>query len=403
MNTMRTLWTGLLCSCLVALCGAAERALGASCAAANCAEVATFTAQVTDFRTSVSGGVRLATATIRFRNKTDRPLALGYVQGSGVLTDDQGNRYEIDGRNGNAVRALGLITRTSYDPKFTLQPGETADARLEFSWYPGRKVAGTIFQMELSAREIDLLAAGQQKLGREHVLQYRGLADGMVAPAEALAVGLASAAAPVAASASMPQDATAAGQQAPATNPCGGALSRCYDAGGFTAQVMQLSSSQQGAVHHVTISLRLRNSGSQPLILAYVTQSGSMIDNYGQRYQIDSRYDAAVKGIGQSSRNKADPQFVLGPGESRNATFDYTRYVGKTPVGTVFTPDLALEQLEILPSRQIRSVREYSVSFSNLTAGATVGDGGEAVNAINSLGEAGKQLSEGLKSLFKKK
>jgi hypothetical protein len=59
-----------------------------------------------------------------------------------------------------------------------------------------------------------------------------------------------------------------------------------------------------------------------------------------------------------------------------------------------------VEQLEVLPSQQIRSAREYSLSFANLTAGAMLGDAGDATNAVN---DAGKQLSEGLKSLFKKK
>jgi hypothetical protein len=38
-------------------------------------------------------------------------------------------------------------------------------------------------------------------------------------------------------------------------------------------------------------------------------------------------------------------------------------------VGTKYTADFVLQQLEILPSRQVRSVREYSVSYQDLTAG----------------------------------
>ena len=57
----------------------------------NCAEVPSFVAVVTDFRVSKGGAYlrdRILTATVRFTNKTDRTLVLGYVQNSGVVLDD---------------------------------------------------------------------------------------------------------------------------------------------------------------------------------------------------------------------------------------------------------------------------------------------------------------------------
>ena len=374
-----------------------QSSASAACGEAHCTEVSSFKAVVTDFRISQSRNVRIATATLRVMNKTDRPLVLGYVQGSGVVIDDQGNRYEVDTRDANNVRAIGVITSRTFDPKFSLQPGASGDARLQFSWYAGNQIAGTVFQLELTIREIDSVAGNQFKLGREHAVQFRSLVDGLVSEsAQSLSAVPASAvrpgAAPTAVTTSNPDVA----------DPCAG-MANCSSAGLFTAQVTQLTASQVRNVHLVRINMRFRNITNQPLILAYTTNSGSMIDNYGNRYTVDSRAPDHVKGIGQTSRNKADPQFVLSPGESRNATFEYTRYIGKTTIGTVFTPDLAIERLEILPSQQIRSVREYSLSFANLSAGTMVAEAGEAANAVTSINEAGKQLSEGLKSLFKKK
>ena len=66
-----------------------------SCAGqARCTEVASFTATVTDFRTSVRDRYKVITATIRFQNKLNRPRILGVVEGSGVATDDQGHRFQ---------------------------------------------------------------------------------------------------------------------------------------------------------------------------------------------------------------------------------------------------------------------------------------------------------------------
>jgi len=309
-----------------------------------------------------------------------------------VVIDDQGNRYDIDTRNENNVRAIGVITRNTFDPKFSLQPGESSDARFQFSWYPGKKIAGTMFQLEMTIREIDAATGNQQRLGREHSVHFSNLTDGALVAQSNAPPASATSAAPIA----------TASTDAAAADPCA-SLPRCSNAGPFTAQIAQLTTSQVRAMHLVRTNVRFRNLTNQPLILAYTLNSGSMIDNYGNRYIIDSRFAAHVQGIGQVARNKADPQFVLRPGESRTAVFEYSRYVGKTAIGTVFTPDLAVEQLEILPSQQIRSTRQYSLSFADLSAGEMLGDGGNAVNAVNNINEAGKQLTEGLKSLFKKK
>jgi hypothetical protein len=94
-------------------------------------------------------------------------------------------------------------------------------------------------------------------------------------------------------------------------------------------------------------------------------------------------------GIGLTNRLQADPQLVLRPGESRTVSVEYGRRVGRTQIGTSFSPDLVLQQLEILPSRQIRPARDFSLHYRDLTAG---GAAVPAVDAINGIATGLRQL-----------
>lgn len=324
----------------------------------RCTEVTPFAATITDFRTSIAGSDRIVSMTVRFQNKSARPLILGYLQGSGLLLDDQGNRYGIYGRNG--IRGIGEVTNSTFDPKFVLQPGEASDARFEFGWRPSQQnqIYGTVYDLELAVREIDPLAGDQYRLGKEHAFQVRGLAPGTATaglPADAPAVTPVSDRGP------------ATPAPAEAADACGGKV-RCYSAGPFTAEVGQITTSSAGYWRMMRLNVKLRNVTTAPMVLAYRAGSGTGSDDQGNRWSaLDHK--GAVRGIGLVSRASADPQFVLNPGASRNVTVEYSTYMGKGVIlGTVWATDFSLEQLEILPSRQVRSVREYTVSFADLTA-----------------------------------
>lgn len=354
-----------------------------------CQETATFVVSLSDFRLSKQGNNRIATATLSFQNQSNAPLVLGYVKGSAIAIDELGNRYVAS--QVNDIRGIGVIERNTFDPKFTLRPGERSDARIDVRWYAGNQIAGVKFDLDLAVREIESLTGQQFRLGKEHALRFAGLTDG---------AGAHRAAAPVASSAAPSAGAVAPGAVAPSiADPCNGSP-RCASNGPLAVDVVQLTASTKSSNHYVRVTLRARNVGSDRLIVAYQTNSGVMLDNYGNRYTVDSRVNEQVSGIGQVSRQKADPQFALQPGQARNFTLEYSRYVGKTAIGTVYSPSFVLEQLEILPSQQIRSVRELSFSYSGTTAGNF---GNETLDAVQSINEAGRQLSEGLKSIFKNK
>ena len=104
----------------------------------SCTEVSGFAMSVVEFRASLQGAWKVLTTTLRFRNKLNRPLVLGYVVGSGGATDDRGNRYVV--KDGD-VRGIGLITQRA-DDKFVVSPGQTADARFTLVW-AARASSGT--------------------------------------------------------------------------------------------------------------------------------------------------------------------------------------------------------------------------------------------------------------------
>lgn len=140
---------------------------------AFCYEAGDFAAVVTGFRTSVYGGYRIIDATVRFQNKTGKPLILGYALNSGIAVDEKGNRYAVGGPNG--YRGIGYVNGQTFDPKFVVQPGSFADARFELSWAPGSAIVGSTFELDLTVNEINTVEGNQHTLGGEFPMTFRGL------------------------------------------------------------------------------------------------------------------------------------------------------------------------------------------------------------------------------------
>lgn len=375
----------LFAACLSAITATSLLAqAGPSCPnKTSCAETGSFVANVTDFRTSVSGRYRIVATTIRITNKLNHPLILGYVPGSGITTDDRGNRYSIGGASN--VRGIGLISSGALDVKFILQPGESSDARFEFGWQPGHEIYGTAYEVELAIREIDPVSEHQYTLGKEHALRFSGFGS-----APSVAAGTP---APVTSSAA---GAVAAAAVAPIIDACAG-RSKCYSSGPFVAEVSHFTGASSGRNHVLRMTLKFRNVTAQPIILAYHAGSNSITDNIGQRYYWGraGTHDLSASGIGIVESNKADPQFILQPGDSREASFQLVRFnVGNSQIGTGYTYDVVIDQLEPLPGGQIRSLRSYSIEFPDLPL---TGSGVNANSTVqtNALVEAIKKKING--------
>ncbi|HEY7642235.1 MAG TPA: hypothetical protein VH814_21055 [Steroidobacteraceae bacterium] len=157
-------------------------------------------------------------------------------------------------------------------------------------------------------------------------------------------------------------------------DPCGDSP-RCYNAGTFIAEVMQVSASAMtaGARHQgVVLNIRFRNVSDKPLILAYRASSSAALDNFGNGYTWGrpGTHDTSVKGIGMLEGRSVDTQFALTPGQSRSATFNIIRFNARPPIGDAWNYDVVIDEIEVLPGQVVRSVRQNSLSFANLKAGS---------------------------------
>ncbi len=338
--------------------GPVAAAQGGGCAGQpGCAETREFTATVTNFRPStIDARTRAIAITLKFQNRSTRPLILAYVAESGVITDDEGNRYQVAP---NSVRGIGVVNQRDFDPKFVLQPGEASDARLEFLMQVTgpNQIRGTRYEMDLAVREVEAAPANQFRLGREHALHYSGL--GPTAMADGAADAGAAPAAPAPAPTPAPE---------PERDPCAG-KPRCYAAGPFLAEVTRLTPSSGGRHHILELVIRFRNLTAEPLILGYAASTSGAVDNLGNRYYWGraGTYDGSVKGMGMVTARSADPQFVLGPGQSRTATFTLVRYEARPPFGTAFNYNVTIKQLEIVSGQAVRTLRDFTVDFPDLS------------------------------------
>ena len=148
-----------------------------------CYEANDFAATITDFRTSTAGYYKVIDVIVRFQNKTNRPLILAYVAGSGAALDDRGNRYGVGG--GNALRGIGQsYGGNNFDPKFNIPGGGFGDAQFELIWAPGQNVYGLTFELNLTVDEINTVEGNQHVLGGEFPLHYRGLSNGVTGAAQ---------------------------------------------------------------------------------------------------------------------------------------------------------------------------------------------------------------------------
>lgn len=381
----------VMLSAWLALAGCMAWGQSAGCnGQAFCNETPSLLATVTSFRTSTSDRTKIVSATVRLVNRTDRPLMLGYVTRSGVATDDRGNRYVVYGQNG--VRGIGEIRSNSrFDNKFTLPPGGYGDTRFELIWrYSRRDLYGEQFSLDLAIREIEPVGTNQYRLGAEHALHFDGLTNGLRTETSAT---------PVAPAGSAVSTQPGAAISASVPDPCTG-KQHCYFAGPFSAEIAQITSARVGNYkdHVIRVNVRFTNVSSEPLILGYTSGSSIMTDELGNRYYWGSlnTVDKSATGIGTVSSRGANSSFVLNPGQSRNATFQLTRYrPGNKPLGTQFTWEVAVEQLEVLSPEHVRTTREFALNFTDIQVNsygaASAQSAAEAVQQLKGLFGGGKK------------
>ena len=142
-----------------------------------CVDTADFVAVITSFRTSLTNSnVKVIDTTIRFQNKTNQPLILGYAINSGMATDDRGNRLVVAGPNG--YRGIGAVAGTNFEPKFMIRPGSYGDAQFELLAQGWPKLVGFTHNLDITVNEINSFEGNQHTIGGEFPLHFQGLANG---------------------------------------------------------------------------------------------------------------------------------------------------------------------------------------------------------------------------------
>jgi hypothetical protein len=364
-----------------------------------CQETASFAAIVRDFRPSAeSNSTRVVSATLKFLNKSNRPLILGYLRSAAVAIDERGNRYTL--LSAESVRGMGELGGREFDPKFTLQPGQTADTRFEFVWrWNGRDIIGQkSWDIELAFREVGEVAPGQYRFGAEHALQFRGVPAASATVSESVTP-------PAMSEAQIRTAASAPAAESPRPDACAG-KPRCFDAGNFVAEIQNTTLTREGNFQDrvARLNVKVRNTGHEPLSLAYVAKSSVLTDNLGNRFfwGTAGTYDMSATGIGKVEANKADPQLTLAPGEWRMATFTLRRRTAKTdPDGTAYTYNVTLAELQVLNGQQVRTTREHSLTFADFPLSAS--GVAPAATPARSTEQSIRGLTDAIRGLGRKK
>lgn len=294
-------------------------------------EKANFVATVTSFQTYIAGQANhhYAAAVVHFRNKADHPLILGLNRDATKGSDEQGNSYHV-------VQAYGIgsVSNSDIDPKFVLPAKGTGDALIVLSWQ-GNQVFGVTFDVHMAVKELSKLSGDEYKIGPESTLEFSGLKTGF----------------------------SLTGENAPEVSK------HVVDAGPFTARITRSKFGKGSYSYPVAgdFTVELENKSDKPITLAIEHDSITGSDDEGNFYggMNGPGGFATPSGIGLVSKEKADPQFVLAPGEVKE--FHLTIGRGRSrSAGSEFALNFALEALEILPSKQIREVRQYSVTFPKI-------------------------------------
>ncbi len=176
-----------------------------------------------------------------------------------------------------------------------------------------------------------------------------------------------------------------------ASGSCG---QNCFNAGPFAAAVSQMTMSQQSYWHVIRMEIQFHNATNQPIALAYHEGSMEMVDELGNAYQGAGGNPGELQGMGIDRGGQTDSQFVLGPGQTSSAIFTVARARNSTqPIGTSFTYNLTVDQLQAQNGAQAIVGRQYNLNFPNLAPGSAGGAFPSSSPSNSFVGGAGNATS----------
>jgi hypothetical protein len=138
------------------------------------------------------------------------------------------------------------------------------------------------------------------------------------------------------------------------------------------------------------MNIQFHNATNQPLIIAYHDGSMVMVDNNGNTYIPAGGNPGELQGMGIDRGNQTDSQFVLAPGQTGNALFSVARGRPDTsPVGTGYTYNLTIDELQAQNGAMAIPVRTYNLNFPSLAAGTSNAAFGSNAVATGKAGAVG--------------
>ena len=343
-------------------------------------------------RNSSSVVQRNVKLTMTIQNLMDQPLILAYRAGSGQLIDDEKHPYVNESRMGESyVKGIGMSTGRDANPEFVLDPQESRQIVLDNYMSLSRtEIFGVTYTYDFTIDEL-VVQSDRARVVRSSAVTFRDIKEPSRGRDENETAALTSAETfnarefgtethgPSAGSEESSAErviysATGGITRSPQQDPCG-TTPNCYSAGRFTATVIRIWGRQirsaNSTSHFVKLTLQIRNVSDKRIALSYKAESGALTDDTGHRYRNDNDGGKGfIRGIGLSN-DASDPPLVLAPGEARDATFDNRLSLDRSDVaGTVYSYDLALQELELLPARQTRVTRTNAIAFHDLRESA---------------------------------
>lgn len=156
-----------------------------------CENPGPFVAEIMQASPSMHGNNHHIRVIVRVRNTGAEPLVLGYVQNSGVMEDELGNRYTVDWRYREHVSGIGQVGRSQADAQFVLAPGAARSFTLIYQRFAGRspQIARS-YSPALTLAQLQPLSPTQVRTVSEYSLNYSGMGIGGLQSADAIGRGL---------------------------------------------------------------------------------------------------------------------------------------------------------------------------------------------------------------------
>lgn len=158
-----------------------------------------------------------------------------------------------------------------------------------------------------------------------------------------------------------------------------GAVQACQDFGHFTVSATRVhvtraagKDRRKPAAQGVRTHVRVRNTGSEALVLAHRLGTSRLVDDRGQIHGFEPHEPRRVGGIGLLRKGQADSQFQLAPGQAREFWIEASmRYDPRViQPGNAFTHDFTLVEMRKGDGPMISLVGDHPVSFSGLRDGS---------------------------------